>query len=161
MLTRRIGAFGFLTALVAMSLGHSIASADIPGKHPAYIHARSDLRQAELLLHKPEESNVTQENKIAEQKVHNAIHEIDKAAILDRKDIDDHPTIDTSLTHLDKFRAIYKLLRRAESDISKEEDNSSASGWRSRAKNNIEQAKHYVELAASRDVVDDLRNDKY
>ena len=47
-MTYRITSVSLLLGLVAASLGNGIASADIPGKHPYYIHARSDLRQAVL-----------------------------------------------------------------------------------------------------------------
>ncbi|BBD62341.1 hypothetical protein NIES2109_51800 [Nostoc sp. HK-01] len=160
-MTYRITSVSLLLGLVAASLGNGIVSADIPGKHPYYIHARSDLRQAELLLQKADESNVLQEEKAAYSKVHTAIAELDKAAVLDRKDINNYPAIDSSLKHLDKFRSIYKLLRSAEKNIEREEDNHSAVGWRNRAKVNIEQAKHYVENAASKDVIDDLRASNY
>jgi hypothetical protein len=34
---------------------------DAPGAHPAYLHARSDLRRAELLMHRPDDPNVTRD----------------------------------------------------------------------------------------------------
>ncbi|MEH1830199.1 MAG: hypothetical protein V7L22_33490 [Nostoc sp.] len=161
MMTHKISSIGILTALLTVSLSHGIALADISGKHPYYLHARSDLRKAEILLQHSDESNVVQETKIAYQNVHNAIREIDRAAVYDRKDVDDNPPVDNSIAHLDRLRAIYKLLRSAEKDISREEDNRSAVGLRNRAEANINQAKRRIEIAVSRDVVDDLRNDRY
>lgn len=157
MISRRISSISLLIGLVAASLSHGVAAADISGKHPYYLHARSDLHKAELLLQQGDEPNVTQHERAAYDKVHEAIREIDRAAILDRKDVDDNPAVDSSLKHLDKFRSVYKLLRSAEKDISREEDNRSATGWRNRARANIEQAKRQVENAASQDVIDDLR----
>ncbi|BAZ49311.1 hypothetical protein NIES4103_19230 [Nostoc sp. NIES-4103] len=154
--TYKISAIGLLTGLLTVSLGHGIALADIPSNHPDYLHARSDLRKAELLLQRPDEYNVTQEARIAAQKVHQAIQDIDVAGVLDGKNIDNYPPIDTSLNHHDKFRAIYKLLRRADKDLSKEEDNYFVVGWRNHAEANINQAKHYTAIAAGRDVIDDL-----
>ncbi|BCL39389.1 hypothetical protein [Nostoc sp. MS1] len=161
-MSHRINAISsLLVGLVAAYSSQSIAFADISGKHPYYLHARSDLQQAELILQQPDEPNVSEQEKLAYNKVHEAIQEIDKAAVLDRKQVNTHPAIDSSLKHLDKYRSIYKLLRSAEKDISIEEDNRSAIGWRNRAKNEIEQAKRYVENAASKDVVDDLRENSY
>lgn len=156
MLTRKISALGLLTGLLTVSLGHSIALADTPGHHPAYLHARSDLRKAELLLQTPDEFNVTQEARIAAQKVHNAIQDIDVAGVLDGKNLDNDPQIDTSLNHHDKFEAIYKLLRSADKDLSGKEDNHFVLSWRNRAEAEINQAKHYTAIAAGTDIFDDL-----
>ncbi|BAY61122.1 hypothetical protein NIES22_11830 [Calothrix brevissima NIES-22] len=159
MTIRKLSLVSLVAGLVAASLNYGSAGAVTPVQHPAYLHARSDLRKAELLLQQRDETNVEQETKLAYQQVHLAIQEIDKAAVLDKKDLQDNPNVDTSVKHLDKFRAIYKLLRSAEKDISEQEDTNASRSWRNRAKANIEQAKHYVEIAASRDVVDDLRSE--
>ncbi|MBD2196861.1 MULTISPECIES: hypothetical protein [Calothrix] len=161
MTIRKLSLVSLLAGLVAASLNSGIAGAVTSVQHPAYLHARSDLRKAELLLQQRDETNVEQETKLAYQQVHLAIQEIDKAAVLDKKDLQDNPNVDTSVKHLDKFRAIYKLLRSAEKDISEQEDTNASRSWRNRAKGNLEQAKHYVEIAASRDVVDDLRSEHY
>ncbi|BAY23586.1 hypothetical protein NIES2100_33780 [Calothrix sp. NIES-2100] len=161
MIVRKISLVGLLAGLVAASLSSGIAGADTPGKHPLYLHARSDLRKAELLLQEHDEPNVVHETNIAYQQIHQAIQELDKASVIDKKDVQDNPNVDTSVKHLDKFRTIYKLLRSAEKDISPEEDAHAAIGWRNRAKANIEQAKRSVEMAASRDVIDDLRSENY
>lgn len=160
-MSHRIQSIGLFVGLATATLSHSIASADIAGKHPYYLHARSDLRKAELLLQQPDEPNVSQQEKSAYDKVHQAIVDIDKAAVLDRKAVNDNPAIDTSLKHLDKFRSIYKLLRSAEQDLSKEEDNRSAIVLLHRAKASIQQSKYFVEKAASQDVIDDLRENNY
>ncbi|MBD2527394.1 hypothetical protein [Nostoc sp. FACHB-133] len=156
MMTRKISAIGLLTGLLTVSLGNGIALADIPGNHPFYLHARSDLRKAELMLETPDEYNVTQEARIAAQKVHQAIEDIDVAGILDAKNINDYPQIDTWLNHRDKFQKIYTLLQRADQDLSREEDNNFVIGWRNRAEANINRAKHYTAIAAGRDAIDDL-----
>ncbi|WP_341528453.1 hypothetical protein WKK05_03655 [Nostoc sp. UHCC 0302] len=161
MMTRKISAITLLTGLLTVSFGHGIALADIPGNHPLYLHARSDLRKAELLLQTPDECNVTQEARLATQKVHQAIRDIDIAGVLDGKNIDYYPQVDTSLNHHDKFRAIYKLLRRADKDLSGEEDNNFVVGWRNTAEADINQAKHYTAIAAGRDTIDDLIQDNY
>ncbi|QLE54596.1 hypothetical protein [Nostoc sp. TCL26-01] len=161
MMTLRINSVSLLLGLITISLIPKIALADTPGKHPFYLHARSDLRQAELLLQQADEPNVTRQEKSASNYVHQAIVEIDRASILDRKDVNNSPTIDTSLQHLNKFRSIYKLIRNAERDIHQEEDNHSVVWLRNSIQANIDQAKRYVESAASEDVIDDLRQNNY
>lgn len=152
--TRKVGAIGILTTLLTVAITQA-ARADLPGKHPHYLHARSDLRKAEQLLQLPDERNVKQEETIAAREVHAAISEIDRAAVLDRKDVDDNPSIDTSLSHLGKFREIERLLQSAKRDISIEEDNHAAIGWRHRATIHLDRAQRDVEIAAQRDHNDD------
>ncbi|QIR38386.1 hypothetical protein HCG51_17855 [Tolypothrix sp. PCC 7910] len=161
MIIRQTSLVSLLLGLFAVSLGNGVAGAVTPVKHPAYLHARSDLRKAELLLQQKDEPNVEQETKMAYQHIHQAIEELDKASAVDKKNLQENPNVDTSLQHLDRFRAVYKLLRSAEKDISYEEDTNTAIGWRNRAKVNIEQAKRNIESAASKDVIDDLQSEHY
>ncbi len=150
----KVGAIGTLTTLLVVVITQS-ARADLPGRHPHYLHARSDLRKVEQLLQLPDERNVKQEETMAAREVHAAILEIDQAAALDRKDIDDNPRIDTSLRHLGKFRELERLLQSAKRDISLEEDNHTANGWRRRAIAHLDRAEREVEIAAHRDRADD------
>ncbi|MBD2681308.1 MULTISPECIES: hypothetical protein [Nostoc] len=156
MVTNKITAIGLLTGLLTISLGHGIALADIPGNHPYYLHARSDLRKSESLLETSDEFNVTQETKTADRYLHNAIQDVEVASNLDGKNINNYPPIDTSLQHRDKFQAIYQLLNSANQDISREEDNNFVLSWRNKAEFDINQAKHFTAIAAARDAVDDL-----
>lgn len=155
-LTQKFGAMGILTVLLTVAMGQGMVKADSPGEHPHYLHARSDLRKAEQLLRLPDERNVKQEEDIAARELHAAIWEIDRASVLDRKDVDDNPPIDTSLNHQGKFHEIERLLQRAKRDISLEEDNHSAIGWRHKASVHITEAERRVEIAARRDRADDL-----
>ena len=157
-LTLKFGAISLLTALASVAtIGQSIARADIPGAHPYYLHARSDLRKAESILQLPDERNVKQEEAIAAREVYAAIREIDRASVLDRKDVDDHPAIDISLAHQGKFQELERLLQSAKRDISREEDNRSAIAWRQRSITHINEAERHVALAAKRDHTDDWR----
>ena len=156
-LTRKFSTVGILSILLTTAIGQGIVRADIPGSHPHYLHARSDLRKAEQLLKLPEESNVKQEEKAALREIHAAIWEIDKAAVLDRKDMDDHPAIDTSLRHLSKFQEIERLLQSAKADISREEDNKAARPWRKQVNVHIDKADRNVDIAIKRDRYDDQK----
>jgi hypothetical protein len=103
------------------------------GRHPRYIHARSDLRRAVLLMRIPDEPNVMRDMQSASALVERAIHELDVAAMFDRRDLDDNPPIDTRLGRGSRFREILRLLDSARNDISREEDNPRAAEWRNRA----------------------------
>src|SRR5882757_11178049 len=77
---------GFL-ALVSLA-----ANAALPGKHPYYLHALSDLRAARWMLeHRPGDAAVSAQEDVAITEIDKAIGEIKKASIDDGKDIHDHP----------------------------------------------------------------------
>ena len=103
------------------------------GRHPRYIHARADLRRAILLMRLPDEPNVMRDMQEASGMVERAIHELDLAAMFDRKDLDDNPPVDTRLGRGSRFREILRLLGSARSDVEQEEDNPRAREWRNRA----------------------------
>jgi hypothetical protein len=109
-------------------------------RHPAYLRARSDLRRATLLMRIPDEPNVNRDMAAAVDFTEHAIHELDTAAMFDRKDIDEHPRIDTHLGRGGRFREMLRLLDSARHDIEHEEDNPRAAEWRNRAFRNIDDA---------------------
>lgn len=154
-LKRVVVIFG-ITALAA--LASSAALAETPGKHPAYLHARSDLAKARQLMNQAgEEGNVAAQLRNAVEEVNQAIGEIDRAAVLDRKDMDDHPPIDASLKCLNKFHEIFRLLRSAQKDIDREEDNPASRAWRNRANGEINEAVKFVKKALLLDEADDIQ----
>jgi hypothetical protein len=128
----------FKHATILMALAGILAAAQ--GRHPAYLHARSDLRRATLLMLIPDEPNVNRDMAVAVDLTEHAIHELDDAARWDRKDLDDHPSIDTHLGRGSRFREIIRLLEGARRDIEHEEDNPVAREWRNRAFHNIDEA---------------------
>jgi hypothetical protein len=101
--------------------------------HPRYLHARTDLRRATLLMQVPEEPNVARDMRVASDQVERAIHELDMAARFDRRDIDEHPPVDVRMGRGGRFREILRLLEGARRDIAEEEDNPLARVWRNRA----------------------------
>ena len=123
-------------------------SAEQPGRHPAYLHARSDLRAAQFLMRVREEPNVAKHLVEADHQANAAVAEIDRAAIIDRKDIDDHPHVDLNLERQGRFRRTVELLREARADLAREEDNGRARGWRDAAYQHIDQALEHVHRAA-------------
>lgn len=134
-------AFAFLAGVPA-------AFSDTPGRHPAYLHARADLRRAEGLMDWPEFRNVRHDLDESARHVREAIHEIDAAAAWDRKDLEDHPHVDTYPNRAGRFQAIARFLFGAKHDIEREEDNPAAKGWRDRAIRDIDEAIAAVHRAA-------------
>jgi hypothetical protein len=125
-----------------------LLDADTPGHHPAYLHARSDLRRAQYLMRVREEPNVTHRLVEADRAVEAAIGEIDRAAVIDRKDIEDHPRVDAFPDRRRRFGRIVELLRSARRDLAKEEDSGRARGWRDAAYRHIDEALEQMHRAA-------------
>jgi hypothetical protein len=138
---------GLTFAVVAASM-LAPTGAHAQGRHPHYLRARTDLRATQFYLRVREEPNVTRNQHAADRELDAAIAEIDRAAVIDHKDIDDHPRIDTSLARKDRFRKIVDLLRGARADIEQEEDNPRAKEWRDRAFRHIDEALNAVHRAA-------------
>jgi hypothetical protein len=130
-----------------MLIAASAAFADTPGRHPAYLHARADLVRARLLMELRDEPRVEGQLRRAIEEVNAAIREIDHAAARDRKDLNDRPPVDVKLRGRDKFREIDRLLRGAQRDIDREEDNPAARAWRNRANRHIEDAVQHLRRA--------------
>jgi hypothetical protein len=129
--------------------------ADTPGRHPAYLHARTDLRRAERLMELREEPNVMRDLAAAGHEAHEAIRELDEAALWDRKDLVDNPPVDTYPDRPGRFRAIAQFLFAARRDIDREEDNPAARAWRNRALHHIDESIRLVRRAARDDWRDD------
>ena len=104
---------------LAVAIAPVVVNAQMPGRHPAYLHARSDLRAAQFLLRVREEPNVTRHLVQADHEVEAAVLEIDHAAVLDHKDLDDHPHVDMNFDRLGRFRRTVELLREARADLAR------------------------------------------
>jgi hypothetical protein len=143
-----------MIAMGMIALVASPAMAETPGRHPHYLHARSDLRTAQLLLRVHDEPNVMAHIHAVDGEIDAAVREIDHAAVLDHKDMDDHPRIDTRLDRPGRFRRAMALLASARRDIGMEEDNPRAIGWRDVAFRHIDMAMEQLRKAAR-----DLRMD--
>ena len=111
------------------------------GKHPAYLHALSDLRAARWMIeHRPGNWQQTEDEIAAVKKIDEAINEIKRASIDDGKDINDHPKVDENPDHMGRLHKAVDFLNKAKEDINKEEDNGVAQDLRSKANNKIEEA---------------------
>jgi hypothetical protein len=121
-------------ALIAVS-GLALA-----GRHPRYMHARTDLRTAQFLMRVHDEDNVMRHLREADAEIDRAVREIDHAAVIDHRDLEDHPPIDRSLDRRGRFHKAMELLQAARADIGGEEDNPRAIGWRDEAYRHIDAA---------------------
>jgi hypothetical protein len=144
-----------LVALATIAASTPKLNAETPGRHPRYLKARSDLRTAQLLLRVRDEPNVMAHIRAVDEEVDAAVREIDRAAVLDHKNINDRPAFDARLDRPGRFRHAMELLASARRDIGMEEDNPRAIAWRDIAFRHIDAAMEQLRKAAR-----DLRIDR-
>jgi hypothetical protein len=124
------------------------ASADLPGNHPYYLHALSDLRGARWLLeHRPGDPAVSGDEDVAVGEIDAAINEIKRASIDDGKDLHDHPPIDIPADRPGRLHKALEVLHKVHSDVAREEDDPMTRGLRDRAVHHIDEAIHATEHA--------------
>jgi hypothetical protein len=130
---------------VVFAIGAAMASADMPGQHPTYMHGLSDLRaaRAHLDFHNPNERRDAEED--------HAIHEIDaaidaaqRAAAKDGKDLKQSEPIDVHLPRADRYVKAHDLLDSARRNIAAKEDNPHARDNQNEAVGHIDAAMHIV-----------------
>jgi hypothetical protein len=140
-IARHCALLAFLIALCA-----AVSFADGPGRHPAYLHALTDLRHARAHLQSPAPTyHMDKEEEHAINEIDRAIEEIKRAAIDDGKNLNDHPPVDARMDRAGRFRRAMELLDQAHNDIAREEDDSSVRGLRNRAIHHIDEAHRIVD----------------
>jgi len=133
-------------AVFLFTVSASLSLADEPGRHPAYLHALSDLRDARAHLDRLTPSDrLDNEEEHAIAEIDRAIAEIKRASIDDGKDIHDHMPVDAHLDRRGRYHKALELLDKAHNDVAREEDNSFAHGLRDRAIHHIDEAHHIVD----------------
>jgi len=138
---RRCTLLAFVIAVCAV-----LSFADEPGRHPAYLHALTDLRHARAHLENLAATHhMDKEEEHAIDEIDKAIDEIKRAAIDDGKNLNDHPPIDAGMDRMGRFHRAQELLDKARNDIAREEDDSSVRGLRDRALHHIDEARHIVD----------------
>jgi hypothetical protein len=126
------------------------ANADLPGKHPYYLHALSDLRAARWLIeHRPGDAAVSGQEDIAVAEIDKAIHEIKHAAIDDGKDIHDHPPVQGPNDRPGRLHKALEILHKVHGDVAREEDDPVTRGLRDRAVGHVDEAIRATEHAIS------------
>ena len=140
----------WLGASALMLAASFAAHADLPGKHPAYLHALTDLRAARWMLeHRPGDAAVSGQEDVAITEIDRTIGELKRAAIDDGKDIHDHPGVDAPADRPGRLHRALEILRKVHSDVAREEDNPETRGLRNRAVGHIDEAIHATEHAIS------------
>lgn len=141
---------GSLAVQVPLSLLMLFLSACVaqPSRHPAYLHALSDLRSARWMLeHRPGDAAVSAREDEAISEIDRAIGELKSAAIDDGKNIHEHPNADLPADYRGRLHRAAELLRKARADMAREEDNPAARGLRNRAIGHVDAALHATEQA--------------
>jgi hypothetical protein len=139
-----------LQLIASVTLGLIAAAptwADTPGKHPAYLHALSDLRDARAHLERLASDPVNQEEDHAIAAIDKAIDEIKRAAIMDGKNIADHKAVDAHMPLRGRFHKALDLLNKAQADVSGEEDQPDTQGLQMRVIHHIDEARRSVKHA--------------
>jgi hypothetical protein len=133
--------------VLALTLSFA-ANADLPGKHPAYLHALTDLRAARWMLqHRPGDAGVSAHEDVAIAEIDAAIGEIKHAAIDDGKNIQDHPQVDVPNNRPGRLHKALELLHKVHRDVAREEDDPMTRGLRDRAVGHIDAAIHATDGA--------------
>jgi hypothetical protein len=142
----------FLLALMAAAGSScSMQAQQVPGPHPAYLHALSDLRAARHYLNDGWAwGPVRHDDEAAVREIDAAINEIKRASIDDGKNLADHPPIDARMRPDGRFRKALELLDKAHNDTARAEDVPQARGMRDRAIVHIDQAHGTVDDAIRR-----------
>jgi hypothetical protein len=144
----RVKPASMLSALLVLLALPFAASADLPGKHPYYLHALTDLRAARWMLeHRPGDAAVAGQEDVGVTEIDKAIGEIKHAAIDDGKDIHDHPGVDVPPDHPGRLHKALELLRKVHADVDREEDDPMTKGLKARATHHIDEAIHATERA--------------
>jgi len=122
--------------------------AQVPGPHPAYLHALSDLRAARHYLNDGWAwAPVRRDDDAAIREIDTAIGEIKRAAIDDGKGVNDPFPIDSHLSPHNRFRKANELLWSAHNDLAKAEDVPQSRGLRDRAVMHVDEAHRIVDAA--------------
>jgi hypothetical protein len=150
-LQQRIGALVFAAVLPLMA---AMALADNPGKHPYYLNALADLRNARAQLERQDTDPVDHAEEQAISLIDITLAEIRRAAIDDGKDVNVHAHVDAKSTRADRFHKALVLLGKAREDVSKEEDMAETRGLQQRVLVHIADARravqHVISTALSR-----------
>lgn len=128
------------------------AYADLPGNHPAYLHALTDLRAARWnLAHRPGDAAVTTQEDIAITEIDRAIGDVKKAAREDLKNANPGVHENADLDRPGRLHRAIELLGKVHVDLDREEDNPETRGLKRRALGHVDRA-----LDAAKNAVTDI-----
>ena len=141
--TVRVAAFA-LPLLVS-----TLAMAQLPGRHPHYIHALSDLRAAQWQIdhRRPEDGEIREDELVASDEVAAAVHSTSSAASADGKDLGWNAPPDAPLAYDGRLHAAIDLLRAAHADLAMPEDDPMAVNQQKLALLRVDAALHAAQRA--------------
>jgi len=116
------------------------------GRHPAYLHALTDLRDARWFIEHRPDAVIGERERRAMVEIDHAIEELQRAAYYDGKNPYEHPHEDAYLTPGSRLRRASELLRSARNDVAQPEDNPGVRAIQYRAVEHIDGA---IRLAES------------
>ncbi len=139
--------FSAIIALAVAGITGIASATPAPQRHPAYLRALSDLRDARAHLQRPNGGRLERQEQDAVAEIDAAIREIKAASIDDGKNIDDHAPIDPHMPWGGRLHTALDLLDRAHNDVDRAEEDPAARGLKHRALDHIDKAHHHVEEA--------------
>ena len=135
-------------ALAAAAFAGGADAAELPGHHPAYMHALTDLRDAHWNIeHRPGDAAVSKQETDALFEIDHAIQEATKAAAEDGKATWQHPQEDAKLDRPGRLHHALDLLNKAKQDVAQDEANPEARELRNRVVGHIDRAIYATGLA--------------
>lgn len=113
-----------IAALILTGAMAAPAMADEYGRHPAYLHALSDLRAAAWQIdhRRPEDGQVSRDEMLVRDEIGAAINELQHAAWQDGKPVQWQPPPDVALAREGRLHAAVDLLRKVHTDVAQAED---------------------------------------
>jgi hypothetical protein len=134
--------FKFAASAILLFAALALAGcANPPPRHPAYLHALTDLRDARWNLeHRTGDAAISEHEDMAITEIDRAISEIKRAAFDDNKNLADRPHEDARLDHPGRLHRAAELLHKARADVDHVEDNPQARELRNRASEHIGEA---------------------
>ena len=137
----------FAALLLSAALPYA-AHADMPGTHPAYLHALSDLREArENLEHKAGNDAISQQEDKAIAEIDYAAQAVKRIAKADDKGLYNKPRADASFDHPGRLHHAEDLLQKAKSDLAQQEDNADAKKLQRHAVEHVQAALQATQVA--------------
>jgi hypothetical protein len=137
-----------VSILLAAMIAPLAGRADLRGRHPAFLRALTDLRDARWNLeHRSGDSAARSNEDAATAEIDRAINDITRAAVDDGKNVHQHPRVDAHLDRASRLHNVLELLHRARTDVSGEETNPEVREVRRRAFEHIDAAIQSTERA--------------
>ncbi len=148
----KINFLGLATSVLAAVsvVSPLLAAADVPGVHPDYVQAMSDLRTAKRYLARPDTPNAQAEEIKAMEELDFCLKDLLASAIVDGKNPAANPTVDAGFKGNRIARAL-ELMGKAQVTISGREDDAAVLKARQSAIKHLAVAVNYTRMALGDD----------